>query len=119
MADDLFHNWVGTEIPGAWYRNRPWYPTTSIFVRWVTTIPDAQGGSYPGPGSFGTTTDFCIEAEEYDRSCQNRVWDSLAGTLVWWETSSPDTTGASYPGPGTFGTDTSDYCLTVLSRSVS
>lgn len=44
------------------YTNRVYDPTATAFVRWDTATPDTAGGSYPGPDSFGNTSDYVVEA---------------------------------------------------------
>lgn len=46
--------------------NKAWQTTgTPQWVYWRTTNPDPTGVSFPGPGVFGTTTNYAVETIVY------------------------------------------------------
>lgn len=50
----------------AQYRNKAWQTTgTPQWVFWETVNPDTTGSEFPGPGVFGTVTNYRVETIVY------------------------------------------------------
>ena len=45
--------------------NKVWQPTHTQWVYWRTDDPDPAGASFPGPGVYGTTTNYTIVSVFY------------------------------------------------------
>lgn len=45
--------------------NKVWHTPTVQWVYWRTAAPDPSGVEYPGPGSYGDTTNYAVEGIVY------------------------------------------------------
>lgn len=45
--------------------NKAWHTPTSQWVYWKTDSPDPAGVFYPGPGTFGETTNYSVDSIVY------------------------------------------------------
>lgn len=68
MAAEYFDAYGGGAAGGYNARtlNKAWQTTgTPQWVFWRTDDPDPTGASFPGPGVFGTTTNYAVETIVY------------------------------------------------------